>query len=139
MFRRTEEETIESALRYQRILSSSDLTLSPAGRNSECYRTYEAIELGSIPVVEDVSVPESCNNSSDFSYSPYKILKKYKAPIIYVKNWTNELPQILHQYNVISDVIDLRNNLRHWYAVFKEEMKDLFVDNVYNLFIWKRK
>jgi len=40
-------------LRYQRILLDSIFTPSPMGNvNIECYRTYEALECGSIPIVE---------------------------------------------------------------------------------------
>uniref|UniRef100_H2Z1K1 Uncharacterized protein n=1 Tax=Ciona savignyi TaxID=51511 RepID=H2Z1K1_CIOSA len=57
------EETAETSVFYQHALRNSDLTLSPVGKNAECYRTYEALEFGSIPVIED-KVPETCQNSN---------------------------------------------------------------------------
>ena len=37
--------------KYRSILLQSVLTLAPAGHNPECFRLYEALEAGSIPVV----------------------------------------------------------------------------------------
>jgi len=42
------------------VLKSSDLTLCPVGLNSESYRIYEALSVGSLPVVEDRVVTDSC-------------------------------------------------------------------------------
>eukprot|EP00069_Balaena_mysticetus_P009113 bmy_19964T0 len=47
------QETNESLKNYQDALLQSDLTLCPAGVNTECYRIYEACSYGSVPVVED--------------------------------------------------------------------------------------
>lgn len=45
---------------YQYALSLSDLTLNPVGMNTECYRIYEAMAHGSVPVVEDKTTPGLC-------------------------------------------------------------------------------
>jgi len=53
-------ETSQSLSDYVSVLKSSDLTLCPVGLNSESYRIYEALSVGSLPVVEDRVVTGSC-------------------------------------------------------------------------------
>mmetsp|Transcript_9339 Transcript_9339/g.34253 ORF Transcript_9339/g.34253 Transcript_9339/m.34253 type:complete len:124 (+) Transcript_9339:578-949(+) len=38
---------------YQKLLLDSMFTLSPSGHSPECYRQYEAVDAGSIPVIVD--------------------------------------------------------------------------------------
>lgn len=56
------EETKEGLSSYLKVLKSSDLTLCPVGRNSESYRLYEALSVGSVPVVEDSVVGANCSS-----------------------------------------------------------------------------
>ena len=44
-------ETDETLAQYVRALLQSDLTLNPAGKNAECYRHFEAMSCGSVPVL----------------------------------------------------------------------------------------
>lgn len=76
-------ENEQSRQLYLDTLLQSDLTLSPVGLNTECYRIYEALSLGSIPVVEDVMTPGECDTSS--AASPLRQLRKMNAPILYLK------------------------------------------------------
>ncbi|KAK3927048.1 Ribitol-5-phosphate xylosyltransferase 1 [Frankliniella fusca] len=85
-------ETEESLNFYINAISKSDLTLNPVGFNTECYRIYEALALGSIPVVENVVTHGSCDHT--LPNAPLRLLKKYKAPLILVKNW-RELHEVL--------------------------------------------
>ncbi|XP_022659656.1 UDP-D-xylose:ribitol-5-phosphate beta1,4-xylosyltransferase-like isoform X2 [Varroa destructor] len=89
-------ETQESLQMYQYALSLSDLTLNPVGFNAECYRIYEALALGSVPVIEDKTTPGLCQSP------PLRLLKKYRAPVIYVKDWATDLPRILGQEAALS-------------------------------------
>lgn len=56
-------ESEDSLNFYLDILKSSDLTLCPVGFNSESYRIYEAMSVGSIPVIEDKTTPGQCDSS----------------------------------------------------------------------------
>ncbi|XP_024082190.1 UDP-D-xylose:ribitol-5-phosphate beta1,4-xylosyltransferase-like isoform X2 [Cimex lectularius] len=85
------KETKTSLNRYINILNSSDFTLCPTGANTECYRIYEAISLGSTPIVEDVMTPGKC-------VAPLRLLKKYNPPIIFIKDWS-ELNGTLYNKN----------------------------------------
>ncbi|XP_039262920.2 ribitol-5-phosphate xylosyltransferase 1-like [Styela clava] len=131
------EEDSESMTNYQHVLLASDLTLSPAGRNSECYRTYEAMELGSIPVIEDVVSEGTCDYNENKNYSsPYRLLKKYGAPVIFVKNWENELPNIVQEFQEMTHRAKVRSriNLIRWYVDFKKAMRDKFLHIVSSRF-----
>ena len=56
-------ETEESMSEYVQVIRQSDLTLNPVGLNVECYRIYEAMALGSVPVVEDRATSHTCAGS----------------------------------------------------------------------------
>ncbi|XP_056409682.1 ribitol-5-phosphate xylosyltransferase 1-like, partial [Hyla sarda] len=90
------QETNESYKSYHDALLQSDLTLSPVGVNTECYRIYEACSYGSVPVVEDVMTQGNCGNSSVASNAPLQLLKSYSAPFIFIKSW-KELPAVINQ------------------------------------------
>lgn len=124
------KEKLEAMAQYKHILLNSDFTLSPVGMNTECYRTYEAFELGSIPIVEDVVTNGNCDKSA---VSPYRFLKKYKPPIHFIKSWDKDLPPLLKSLALLSDdeILELRMNLVNWYKKFKEEMKQYFLLNMF--------
>ena len=85
-------ESEESLKDYIHLLNSSDLTLCPAGFNTETYRVYEAISAGSIPVIEDTPSKGNCD-----PVNGWRLLKKYNPPVIWVKNWTRDLGEILEK------------------------------------------
>ena len=122
-------EKAESREEYQRILSQSDLTLSPIGVNTECYRLYEACAYGSIPVIEDVRTPGNCAQES------LRLLKQMKAPFIYVKDWS-ELPKILENEakKTPGELVQRRTELVLWYDKFKSQLKEIFLDKVQGAF-----
>ncbi|XP_003741494.1 ribitol-5-phosphate xylosyltransferase 1 [Galendromus occidentalis] len=117
-------ETSQSLQMYQYALSLSDLTLNPVGMNTECYRIYEAMAYGSVPVVEDKTTPGLCQNPA------LRLLKKHKAPFIYVKNWITDFPRILGQEAALSlkEKIERRVALVEWYEGFKLDMRKLLID-----------
>ena len=119
------QETPQTLDDYVRTLVHSDLTLNPVGMNTECYRIYEAMSLGSVPVVEDVMTPGQCGRSRQ---SPLRLLKQYNAPIIYVKDW-KDLNVILENEKQLSpaQIIRRRTDLLRWYENFKSKMRDRFV------------
>ena len=120
------KETEESRESYIRALSESDLSLNPVGMNTECYRIYEALSLGSVPVVEDVMTPGNCGGPAQ---TPLRLLKQYKAPLIYVSNWTNvaDLLEREHQ-RPLRDAAARRDGVLRWYTDFRAKMKERFVN-----------
>ncbi|XP_013401373.1 UDP-D-xylose:ribitol-5-phosphate beta1,4-xylosyltransferase-like [Lingula anatina] len=109
-------------------LKTSDVTLNPVGKNTECYRIYEALSMGSVPVVEDVMTPGNCGKSKVSHNAPLQLLKEYGAPVIYVKKW-EELPDILkaEQKMSISKVIERRTRVLNWYKEFLLKTEEYFV------------
>ncbi|PIK47415.1 putative transmembrane protein [Apostichopus japonicus] len=115
------EETKESMEEYIQILQQSDLTLSPIGKNIECYRIYEAAAMGSVPVIEDVRTSDQCSDRT------LRVLKDRNAPFIYVKDWS-ELPEIIRKEMKLTPemIIERRKNLIEWYRQFKQDLRQLF-------------
>lgn len=121
-------ESAESANDFHFALANSDLTLNPVGMNTECYRIYEACSYGSVPVIEDVVTPGNCRLDT---MSPLHLLKKYKAPFIYIKEW-QELPKILENEKQLThkEIVERRQKILFWYKSFKEALRDQFVDTL---------
>ncbi|KAM9073309.1 ribitol-5-phosphate xylosyltransferase 1 [Megaptera novaeangliae] len=134
------QETNESLKNYQDALLQSDLTLCPAGVNTECYRIYEACSYGSVPVVEDVMTAGSCANSSVYHNAPLQLLKSMNAPFIFIKNW-KELPAILEKEKtiILQEKIQRRKRLLQWYQYFKAELKMRFINIVESSFLKNNK
>ncbi|KAM4881966.1 ribitol-5-phosphate xylosyltransferase 1 [Thomomys bottae] len=133
------QETNESLKSYQDALLQSDLTLCPAGVNTECYRIYEACSYGSVPVVEDVMTPGQCGNTSTHRNAPLRLLKSMGAPFIFLKNW-NELPAILEKEKTIhlQEKIQRRKLLLQWYQNFKTELKMKFTNILGSSFLMNK-
>uniref|UniRef100_A0A8D0IPM0 Ribitol xylosyltransferase 1 n=1 Tax=Sus scrofa TaxID=9823 RepID=A0A8D0IPM0_PIG len=134
------QETNESLKNYQDALLQSDLTLCPAGVNTECYRIYEACSYGSIPVVEDVMTSGCYGNTSVYYNAPLQLLKSMNAPFIFIKNW-KELPAILEKEKtiILQEKIQRRKRLLHWYQHFKTELKMRFTNILENSFLRNNK
>ena len=118
-------ESKETADEYYLALLHSDLTLSPVGINTECYRLYEACSYGSVPVVEDVQTPGNCSST------PLRLLKYYNAPFIYLKSWA-DLPEILEKEKEMTQEqkIHRRETLLQWYSEFKRKLQQSFVAQI---------
>ncbi|KAH8031869.1 hypothetical protein HPB51_021058 [Rhipicephalus microplus] len=113
-------ETKESLESYLLALKLSDVTLNPAGKNPECYRIYEALEFGSLPVLEDRTVSPGCASADDAN-GTFRLLKKHKAPLVFVKNWTLELMPVLEREITMKpqERVDRRQAIVSWYSSFK--------------------
>lgn len=111
-------------------LRESELTLSPVGMNAECYRIYEAMSLGSVPVVEDRTTRGKCDTR------PLRLLKQYEAPVIWLKDWT-QLPDLLHRQSEMSQtkILNRRIHLVSWHERFKLSMKARFLNVLKNLIL----
>ncbi|XP_003798574.1 UDP-D-xylose:ribitol-5-phosphate beta1,4-xylosyltransferase [Otolemur garnettii] len=134
------QETNESLRSYQEALLRSDLTLCPAGMNTECYRIYEACSSGSVPVVEDVMTTGSCGNTSVPRPTPLRLLKAMGAPFIFIQNW-EELPAVLEKEKtlILQEKIERRKILLQWYQHFKSELKMKFTNIIESSFLTTNK
>ncbi|XP_046407109.1 ribitol-5-phosphate xylosyltransferase 1-like [Ischnura elegans] len=126
-------ETEFTLQRYISALHKSDLTLSPVGENTECYRIYESLSLGSVPVVEDVVTPGNCDRNQNIA--PLRLLKDHGAPLIYIKNWS-ALPGLLSEERLLTleEKVQRRLNTVQWYKHFKIAMRDVFIGVISKVF-----
>ena len=94
---------------YMRTLFDSAFTLSPAGHNPECFRLYESVEAGSIPVIslDKEYKQHACKEDSLFHW--------IDSPIVIVESW-NELVPTLQGMLANPEELDKRQeDLRAWY------------------------
>ncbi|KAL7527364.1 hypothetical protein ACHAXR_001917, partial [Thalassiosira sp. AJA248-18] len=76
--RRTEQLNTQ---KYMNALLDSVFTLSPAGRNPECYRMFEAVEAGSIPIFVKSDLYNDVNQCKG------SLHHWYDAPILVLESW----------------------------------------------------
>jgi hypothetical protein len=90
------------------VLLESTFTLAPSGHNPECFRLYEAVESGSIPVVatDEYYRNHQCKDS---------LIHWLSSPIIVLESWS-ELMSTLQQLLEEPEALDKRQaELRAWY------------------------
>lgn len=134
------QESKESLQTYLESLKLSDLTLSPIGMNHECYRIYEAISFGSVPVLEENLNHVKDQKSNCDKSSAYRLFKRFKAPFIFVKNWTIDLPLIIENELKLPQEYKLKRriNLLKWYKNFKYYFRDHFLNVIEKKFYPKQ-
>jgi hypothetical protein len=84
---------------YYGQLARSRFVLSPAGRGWDCYRTYEAIALGAVPIVK--RAPPLSDVVAGM-------------PVVLVDDWSEVTPAFLAQQKVTGETTRLR--LAYWAA-----------------------
>ncbi|KAL3789362.1 hypothetical protein ACHAW5_005114 [Stephanodiscus triporus] len=117
---------------YIRVVLDSVFTLSPAGHNPECFRLYEAIEAGSIPILtqddlrgnyrpDDLnSNPHPCANS---------LLHWYGAPIVVLDSWDDLFPTVERLLEDPVVLNDMQSRLRNWYNDYMHRTVAKFEDS----------
>lgn len=92
--------------------------LSPAGNNDECYRFYECLEYGAIPIILEsyVYVPalrQLSNNNS--------------LPFVVIPSW-NDLHSALNHFRHVNSnswdwqkISDTQQRVTNWYTAFKKQ------------------
>lgn len=102
-----------TASQFRYVLLNSVLTLIPAGRNPECFRFYEALEAGSIPVIplDDNYYKHPCKNA----------LRPWidsGVPAFFIRNWS-EFPQIIANISKNPELVDkMQRSAITWYKSF---------------------
>lgn len=110
--------------RYATLLATSQFTLSPTGHNPECFRLYEAMEAGSIPVLvlDDEYIHHACPNAlrpllleQDATTANSANASSF---LVVLANWT-ELEATLQRLRADPVALDRRQaNLQTWYHDF---------------------
>ena len=105
-------------------------TLCPRGVNAETRRVYEALEAGSIPIVEaaggDVDDGAPGVGTAAHCADSLRPLKESGAPVIFVRSWAS-LPALLERETADRARLNRRQAaLLSWYAGFKTKTVDAF-------------
>eukprot|EP00667_Euglena_gracilis_P008194 EG_transcript_8296 len=99
---------------WKRVLLDSLYTLVPSGKNLECFRMWEALEAGSIPIVVN-RVQPSCGDS----WVPFG---EPGSQVVFLNDW-EELPSfvegVLASEEALAKAQGLQNALVTWYHGFK--------------------
>ena len=122
------KESKHSLNKYIAALKNSDLTMHPVGKNTECYRMYEALSFGTVPVVEDVMTPGICQG-------PLRLMKLHKAPFIFIKNW-KDISNVMKKELLLnySQIVQRREEVVKWYKEFKENICSQFIKLIHSVF-----
>jgi len=96
---------------YMKVLLESTFTLAPAGHNPECFRLYEAVEAGSIPVI-----------SLDKDYRQHKCKDSLShwlySPVVIVESWNEVIPTMQKLLEEPEALDKRQEDLRVWYEQF---------------------
>ena len=129
-----------TASQYLPLLANSTYTLCPAGKNPEQYRIWEALMVGSIPVIED---PSSRWTDEPFihpayglhhrctRYDVHRVLRKYRAPVLFVDDW-RQLNSVLNALTA-QQVVERRRELKLWFQHLRVELRREMFERVKHL------
>lgn len=97
--------------------------------NHECYRIYEALTFGSTLIVEENLDHIRGKKSQCDQNSAYRLLKRFNPPFKFIRNWTQDLPQILEaELNLsLEEKGSRRIALVQWYNKFKLKLQEQFL------------
>ncbi|DAZ98067.1 TPA: hypothetical protein N0F65_001942 [Lagenidium giganteum] len=126
-------------------LKQSVFTLCPYGNNPEESRVWEAMAVGSIPIVEDW-VDEALEPGKFYhpSYPTtwkcvrediHGILKRLKAPVLFVRDWERDLSRLIDYYvRHPQELTDLQTRVTDWYAQVGRHLQATLIQNVLDRF-----
>ncbi len=101
---------------YMEVLFDSVFTLAPAGHNPECYRMYEAVEAGSIPVFvkDDFYITEQ-----NMAHPCREALRHwYDAPVLVLDSWDELYPTVKRLMSDLVSLDEIQTKLSVWYVGF---------------------
>ena len=110
---------------YVQVLYDSTFTLTPAGHNPECYRIYEAIEAGSIPILvhDDLYITDEKQHVCVGA-----LVHLYDAPLVVLESW-KELSSTVE--GLLKDTVELnamQDRLTLWYETYMKKVVADFED-----------
>jgi len=98
---------------YVNVLLDSAFALAPAGHNPECFRLYEAVESGSIPIV--VLSDQHPLNSNDTHPCKDSLHHWRDSPIVFLQSWDDLYPTLKDMLNNASALDQRQAELQSWY------------------------
>eukprot|EP00580_Thalassiosira_gravida_P006092 CAMPEP_0201631234 /NCGR_PEP_ID=MMETSP0493-20130528/5281_1 /ASSEMBLY_ACC=CAM_ASM_000838 /TAXON_ID=420259 /ORGANISM="Thalassiosira gravida, Strain GMp14c1" /LENGTH=458 /DNA_ID=CAMNT_0048102533 /DNA_START=19 /DNA_END=1395 /DNA_ORIENTATION=- len=121
---------------YVEVLLDSIFTLSPAGHNPECYRIFEAVESGSIPVFSRGDLygarhpnPQNRKALGDVAH-PCKdaLVDWYEAPVVVLDSWDELYPTMERLLEDPEALDEMQDRLRVWYDDYMRGVVSKFED-----------
>lgn len=107
---------------YMEVLLDSVFTLAPAGHNPECFRIYEAVEAGSIPIIlqsytNEIYSKTRCRGSlHDWS----------DAPMVMLGTWDELYPKVADLMTDLEALDEMQIRLRLWYDEYMGSVVSTF-------------
>ena len=98
---------------YMRVVLDSTFTLAPAGHNPECFRIYEAIEAGSIPVLVRRDIMDGKAGACQHSLAHW-----VDAPIVILESWNDLYPTVSKMLDDLEALDEMQVKLRVWYEEY---------------------
>lgn len=101
---------------YVRSLQQSSFCLNLPGASSECFRYYDAVEAGCIPVLVDVFADANYTVANHAEFQPLLRLAGEPAPFVWVKS-PAELRPLLSKD--VAAITDMRRAVADWWQLAK--------------------
>ena len=95
---------------YVKVLLDSVFTLAPAGGSPECFRMFEAVEAGSIPIFakHDIdTTARKCKGSLDHWLD---------APVVILEVWDDLFPTVEKLMGDLRALDEMQVKLQQWYV-----------------------
>lgn len=115
---------------YAEVLRDSALTLSPAGGNPECFRLFEAIEAGSVPVVtrEDLLEPKYFRGMGRPHPCGDALAHWRDAPMLVLDSWDDLFSEVERLRNDPEELDGMQRKMREWYVRYMRKVVREFED-----------
>ena len=120
---------------YVKVLFNSVFTLSPAGQNPECYRLFEAVEAGTIPVLikKDLYVKAALPNKCKESLHHW-----YDAPMLVLDSWEDLFPTVERLMGDPEALDKMQVDIRMWYDEYMHKVVREFEDFMFKTYVEER-
>lgn len=108
---------------YMAVLLDSVFTISPAGHSPECFRLFEAVEAGSIPIMTHDDLHGAHHPDADkgkkFRNAPHPCKDSlhhwYDAPMVVLESWEDLYPTVEKLLLDPRALDEMQDNMRRWF------------------------
>lgn len=115
---------------YMAVLLDSVFTISPAGHSPECFRLFEAVEAGSIPILTHDDLHGAHHPDADkrkgFKNVPHpckdSLYHWYDAPMVVLDSWDELYPTVERLLSDARALDAMQDNMRRWYDSYMRKI-----------------
>jgi len=111
--------------KYMTLVLDSVFTLAPAGHNPQCYRMFEAVEAGSIPVLvkKDTATNYVRDLTTNYKNKCKDPLHHWKdAPILVLDSWNDVFPTMDRIMEDKEKLDEMQTNVIVWYEKYMRKL-----------------